>query len=424
MGWPLEAVLRAPARETFALATPPSPAPAPANGETPALADPLRKEYDERGWREILVRQEFLERVLFHHWKDVVASRDAIKAWEKQGTKVTPRPPELGVEDLLSEERLGKYQPSEAERAKGHRFLEFYATDKADKTEVYLTRQEIEALPEFGDGMLAIYIGPLKGRDVSPRPIQLNKRSTKVVVQNLDLQAERTPELDEAFEGVFARFLERKQLERAERELAAFQRDAVARVAARKEGETDDAIWDELLAAWKQARPGVNVHDEQTGLYIGSRVPLSAPPPEGADPASGARHRRRDFVRQGGYGLVKQGAAKGDATDAAPGTYGRSLLKDETRGPESTGCAYLVRVTERVYPSKAELSPREYAEFLAAQVFGTRRSRPAGGAMPTVAAREGALNSRVAQYFEEFTQLQPRFDLKTNRNLDGPPGSR
>jgi hypothetical protein len=386
--------------------------------------DPLRKEYEERGWREIVLRQEFLERVLFHHWKDVVASREAVKAWEKQGNKVTPRPVELGPEDLLSEERLGKYQPSEAERAKGHRFLEFFTTDGADKTEGYLSREEIEALPAFGDNMLPVYLGPLKGRDVSPVPIQLNRRLTKVVAQNLDVKAERTPELDEVLERVFDRYLERKQLERAEKELAAFQRDAVARVANRKEGETDDAIWEAALAAWKAARPGVVVHDEHTGLFIGSRVPLSAPPPESASPEAKAAHRRRDFVRQGGYGLVKQGAARGDATDASPGTYGRSLLKDESRGAESTGSAYLVRVSERVYPSKSELSPREYAEHLSAHVFGARRERPAGTPMTPVGSRDGTMHARVARYFEEFAELQPRFDLKTNRNLDGPPGSR
>ena len=233
-----------------------------------------------------------------------------------------------------------------------------------------------------------------------------------MVAQNLDLKPERVPELDEVFDKVFERYLERKQLERAERELAAFQRDAVARVAGRKEGESDDSIWDATLAAWKAARPGVAVFDEQTGLFIGSRVPLSAPPPEGATPEAQAAHRRRDFVRQGGYGLVKQGAARGDATDASPGTFGRSLLKDESRGPESTSSAYLVRVSERVYPSKAELSPREYAEYLSAHVFGERRDRPAGAPMSSVANRAGAMNARVARYFEEFAELQPRFDLQ------------
>ena len=138
MGWPAEATLLVPSRETFAvppappLAPGPAPAPAPApegGAEPPKPVDPLRKEYEERGWREIVLRSEFLERVLFHHWKDVVASREAVKAWEKQGNKVTPaarrarrgRPPERGAPGQV---------PARRGRARqGPRFLEFFATD-------------------------------------------------------------------------------------------------------------------------------------------------------------------------------------------------------------------------------------------------------------------------------------------------------
>lgn len=415
LGWPADAVLRVPSKDAFPGLAAPA---APADGAAP---DPLRKEYQEQGWREILVRQEFLERVLNQHWKDVVASREAIKAWEKAGSQVVPRPAEVTLVDLLGEDRLGKYQPGEAERARGHRFLEYVSSDKADKTPVSLTSAEISALPGFDD--LPLYLGSQRDGDVSPVPIQLNQRQTKVVARTLALTPERIPELAEVRDQVFERYLERKQLERAERELAAFQRDVQQREAARKEGEPADAAWSAALEAWKQARPGVVVHDERTGLFIGTSVPTAARPAPGASAQEQAQLRRRNVVRQGGYGLVRRGEAKNDTTDASPGTFGRSMLRDDKPAPDGTGCAYLVRVAERTYPSKAEFSPRAYSEFLSRRVFGAQREQPRGMRMP-VGARDGTLNAKVAAYLEELERLQPLFDLRTNTNLDGPPPTR
>ncbi len=450
LGWAPEALLLVPPKALFELppvppaapvpplAPAPAPAgpgaPAPAPPAAPAPADPLRKEYEEQGWREILVRQEFLERVLNLHWKDVVASRQAVKAWDRAGQKVTPRPAELTVEDLLSEERLGKYQPGEAERARGHRFLEFFTTDKADKTEVFLTAAEIEALPEFGDATLPIHLGNLKGQDAASVPIQLNTRLTKVLAQNLDVKAERVPELVEVADKVFERWLEDRALERAERELAAFQRDVQKRAGEVKEAAPpegappgapgDDVAWSAALEAWRQAHPGVKVHDERTGLFIGSRVPATASAPEGASAEEQAALRRRNFVRQGGYGLVRAGTAKQDSTDATPGTFGRSLLRDQEQGPQATGCAYVVRVAARVYPLPAEFSPRAYAEHLAVHVFGERRETPQGTRGVPVAFRKGLMSNKLAEYLEDLTRLQALFDLRTNSNLDAPAGQR
>ncbi|MFM8385452.1 MAG: type II secretion system protein GspG [Planctomycetia bacterium] len=412
LGWPAQAVVRVPSRDCFpGLAAPP----APAEGAAP---DPLRKEYEEQGWREILVRQEFLERVLNHHWKAVVASREAIKAWEATAaTSMAPRPADgVTLVDLLSEERLGKYQPGEAERARGHRFLEYYTTDKADKTAVSLTRAEISAVPGLDE--LPLYLGNQRDGDVASIPIQLNQRLTKVVARTLQLTAERIPDLAEVQDQVFERWLERRQLDRAERELAAFQRDVLqAPVVA--EGQADTR-WEAALEAWKKARPGAVVHDERTGLFIGSSVPTQARPAPGASALEQAQLLRRNFVRQGGYGLVRRGEAKNDTTDASPGTFGRATLRDEKRAPDGTGCAFLVRVAERVYPTKAEFSPRAYSEYMSRRVFGAQRDLPRGMRMP-VGSRDGAMNGKVATFLEEFERLQPLFDLRTNTNLDGPP---
>ncbi|MFM8979740.1 MAG: hypothetical protein ACKOSS_04675, partial [Planctomycetia bacterium] len=286
---------------------------------------------------------------------------------------------------------------------------------------VSLTSAEITALPAFDD--LPLYLGSQRDGDVSAVPIQLNQRQTKVVARTLAVTAERIPELAEVRDQVFERFLARKQLERAERELAAFQRDVQQREGAAKEGETAEGAWNAALEAWKQARPGAVVHDERTGLFIGSSVPTAARPGPGATAGEQAQLGRRNFVRQGGYGLVRRGEAKNDTTDASPGTFGRSMLRDDRPAPEGTGCAYLVRVAERTYPSKAEFSPRAYSEFLSRRVFGAQREQPRGMRMP-VGARAGTINARVAAYLEELERLQPLFDLRTNTNLDGPPATR
>jgi hypothetical protein len=397
-----------PAASVFEVAGGAPPAPA----EPADAPDPLRTEYETKGWREILLRQEFVERVVNKFWQQVVTSKRAVAEWEKKGEKVTPRPEELKLEDVLDDERLGKYMPGEAERARGVRFLEFYETPAP------LTTKEILDLPHLGDMNFVVHLGQLKVGEVSSIPVPVNKRLTKVLLESVESTQERVPDLEEVEDQVFERYLDGRSLERAERELAAFQRDVQKRQAERKEGETDEAIWQAALKAWREARPGVTVHDERTGLFIGGRVPPRGKPPADADAATKAAIARRGFVRQAGYGLVRAGDSKQDLTDSSPGSFGRHGVRDDSRGENATGCAYLVRVAERVYPSKSEFSPRAYAEHLAEHVFGELRTGSRAMRRAQVSTRRGELPGAVSMWLDELAHMQQAFDLRTNANLD------
>lgn len=409
---PAAAVFEIPGGAPPAPPAPSEPAPAPAPSDPPPAPDPLRTEYETKGWREILLRQEFLERVVNKFWQQVVTSKRAVAEWEKKGEKVTPRPEELKLEDLLSETRLGKYMPGEAERARGVRFLEYYETPTP------LTTKELLDLPGLGDMNLVVHLGQLKVGEVSSIPVPANDRLTKALLESVESKSEYTPKLDEVFDKVFERYLDSRCLERAEIELSAFQRDVQKRAAERKEGETDEVIWQAALAAWREARPGVTVHDERTGLFIGSRIPPRGELPADADEATKALLRRRGFVRQAGYGLVRPGDSRQDATDSSPGSFGRRATRDDSRGEDATRCAYLVRVAERVYPTQAEFSPRAYSEFMSEHVFGEMRSGSPAMRRANVSSRKGEIHGAVSQWLDEIAHMQRVFDLRTNSNLD------
>jgi hypothetical protein len=361
-----------------------------------------------------VLREHFVEQVLNHHWQEVVASQRALKEWEKAGIRATPRPKALTLEDVLSEERLGKYQPTEEERARGERFLEFFETGKE------LSSKEMDALPLFQDTSFSTQalVSSLRGEEPASIPVQLNNRLTKVLYVNLAYLPDQPPEFKEVEAKVFDRYVERGAFDRAERELQAFQRDVEKRTLEKKEGETDEAIWEAALAAWKQAHPGAVVHDERTGTFIGAHpprnLPTSAVGPTDAEKAERAARLRRDFVRQTGYELVRPSESRQDTTTAKPLTFGRKLGRDESRGDQATGAVYLVRVHAQSFPSKAEFSPGAYAEVLRQRVMGeygqARRFGPGD--------RPGVLNQTVATYLEDFDRLRPIFELKTNSILD------
>jgi hypothetical protein len=409
----------------------PAPAPAPASpdGAAPAPAppappDPQRREYEEKGWREVLLRQEFLERVLAREWQEVVKSHQALRDWEQRGIRATARPEVRTLKDVL--EKFAKYQPTPEEAARGERFLEL-----VERTQP-ISVKEMDAIKEIGDPRFSSnpHVGSLREAGPASIPIQLNERLTKVLFFNDKYEPERTPNLDKEEEKatrakVFERYVERRAMARAETELQAFQRDVEKRQAVRKENETDDGIWAAALAAWKEAHPGVVVHDERTGMFIGSRPPQRRAPAEDAakdaapltdeQKAARARALRRDFVRESGYLQVRPSDSGQDATTAKVGTFGRKTLSDPSQGDEATHSAYLVRVADHAFPTKAEFSPRAYANELRRYVFGDTspgaRSYPRGD-------HPGAYPQALAAYLYDIDRLRALFDLRTRTNLD------
>lgn len=453
-GWPKEAVVLVPDKAVFAVAppappgaapapapapVPPDPAPAPAPGpdgakppeapkpaDAPKPPDPNRKEYEEKGWREVLLRQEFLERVLNKFWQEVVKSHQDLRAWEDAGVRVTPPPAVVELGALLGEDRLGKYQPTEEERQRGERFL--VLVDSRGLMPV----KDMDQHPEVGDPDFSTrpQVSSTRGREPSSIPVPLNHRLTKALYMNLALEPERTPTLDEPGVGekVFERFVEKRCYDRAERELKAFQADVEKRSADRTKdpAETpgwsaaDETTWTAARDAWKQAHPGVVVHDERTGWFIGSEPPNRRPKaaPADASPeakAEVARRLRRAFVCDTGYDQVRAGESGQDTTTAKPLTFGRKLPRDDGRGEQATGCVYLVRVAAQAHPSKSEFSPKAYAEVLRRRVFGNLS--PDARKFAT-GDRPGALNQALAPFLEDLDRMRPMFDLRTNSNLD------
>jgi hypothetical protein len=93
------------------------------------------------------------------------------------------------------------------------------------------------------------------------------------------------------------------------------------------------------------------------------------------------------------------------------------VLKDVADEKDATRSAYLVRVTERRFASKAEFSPARYAAVLRDEVFGDFFN----ARLPSNAQhRRGLINQAIAHFIEDISWLrrEKMFDLKTKTDLE------
>lgn len=370
-------------------------------------SNPDAKAYVEKKWRNILLRETFLEHLLNGLLTQARESQDAVRAWEEkkkafdeqgdeQGGEEEapgPCPEEVTFESLLADV-VGPFQPGEGEAP----WLGYFRTEKP------LERTEWETLPHIGHMNLTTNMQRVtKDGQYAPIPIVVNDSHTKAIVRNLKFRPERQKELEEVYDDVFDRYLERKRLDIAEEKLRAL-RDAVRE--ADEPGELPD-VWKTAFDAWIETL-GVPCTVEETGWFIGVRPPRARDVGEEVEEEESVRIRARDFVRTTGYVTVRAGVAPDE--DLKPGTLGRSILRDDdVNGSDSV---FLVRMQGVRFPPPEAFSPRDYADYITFRILG----RPFGvfGMSASGGERQPGLQEEALRhYFFDFDWMKKAFELVT-----------
>ena len=417
----------------------------PTKEEAPPEDAADRKTFLEKGWREIVIRELFLENLLndvltrcreshlavsqatkkLAAWEqERAAYEQALADWEKANAGKpeadrAPKPTEpmaekpvvpaqVTFESVLAGELKELVTPSEAG---GVPAIQYW------QTPTLMSREEWEKNENFGDG-LQFELSRLKeDGEYNGIPAQLHRRLTKVLVRRLEFKDREPQEYEDVKDKVFDRFVELRQMDRAADALKKLQADAQAAISALGSEANDEQkqeTWDGVRTAWSE-KLGNQALLESTGLFIGN-VP---PPPvevEAEAPAQEkARLERRNYVWRAGYATVRPVDSKQDTVTAEPGTFGRSVLRDPVVDEKGTGYAFLIRVAERVYPSKDEFSPRRYTEHLSTVVFGDRSRM---GRQRRLADHEGAIFKALDKWFGDIAWLKSTFDLQTNSDIN------
>ncbi len=414
-----------------------------------AKAAEERTAFRKKGWREVVIRELFMENVLNRLLQACRDSRVAVQkaekahaawtatresyekdlaAWEKANAgkpeaERSPKPAaptaeeptvpaEVTFESLLAGE-LGALVASGDDKTPAA--IQYWVTPKL------MSREAWEKNKNFGQELQFDLSRLKQDGDYNGIPAQIHRRLTKVLLRRLEYKPEEPQSYDEVKDAVFDRFVLKRQTDRAVDELRKLQQ-GVERETSELPEDADDAskqaAWDKAVETWT-GRTKITPTIETTGLFIGGAPPAEIgekdPAYEGASLEEKERIERLNFVWRMGYATVRPVISRQDTVTAAPGTFGRRILRDPVQDGKGTGRAYLVHVARRVYPSKDEFSPGRYARQLGQAAFGNR-SRMAAAAR--LRDREGRFNQALARWLDDVDWLQVAFDLQTNSEME------
>ena len=373
------------------------------------VADPQREEFLTSGWREILIRQRFIERYLQDIRDRLLESQKEFDEWERvtgladPGAPTPPKPTQITFKTLLAGE-LNPYMVGAADADKGNETFRYYVS-KAPEAD-----DEWREIPDFKDPTFAAYLQSRVGKDeYVPGTIQIRSRTTKALARNLTFMPRRNPKLEEVRDVVFEEFLKKRQLDYAVAKLKELQE------AAPKPSETIDEAeretkWKEAIAAWQKDHGKPVIH-ERTGMFIASAAPGSVEVDEDATDEASMRQRRQNFMWMRGYDSVRSLGSRQDQTEVVKGAFGRSPQTDRPVSDGGTGLAYLVRVADRADPSREEFSPRRYTDFLGMTAFGSG----GGNRLDTMT---GKVFQAINRYFGSVDALRSVWRLQTNENIE------
>lgn len=395
--------------------------------EPDADEEALRKEFRENGWREILIRERFMDNLLVDLLQRVTDSQKAADEWERSigdepdDAPVPARPEVLTMSSLLAGE-LNPYLMGAADSDKGIQSFRYYRTevDPDGGEEQGDERTTLENHPEFGDTIITVDLsGRTQDGEYITRVLPLHRRKGRMLLRSLKYFPARDQTLDEVEDEVFEQYVVKRQLDRAVSALKDLQ-EAAPVPAAEEDRATRDASWEEALKKWGDAlgRPFVR---DSSGLFIGNSPPQSrklldesgAPLPVTADVL---KARRQNFIWRSGYDTIRALGSRQDPTNGEPGTFGRRVLRDASVADGGTGAAFLIRVGDRVYPTQAEFSPRRYTDFLSIKAFGGQ-----GGPRPRerLNERQGAFNIALSRFAAgDVDFLRGTWGLKVNSPLE------
>lgn len=370
--------------------------PAPKAGQPDPMGDPIWKNFVDKGWRRVVLRDQFFEKLINDVLSKCRVASEARTAWEKSG-KTGPEP--AAVTFAGSMERFKDFQPSQADQTAGARFVDYFAV----KPDAPLSREEWEKLPELGDVNTSEALKRLKGDEYASIPTLLRVGTIHAAFHGIRIDASREQEIDEVREKLFPAYLEARALDRAASEL-----DAVA-----VKLKVKDAVFADVLAAAGKERDFTYTLG-RTGRFIGSlgaRRALVADPTASDD--AKAEIRRRNYVRSYGYDAVKASGSRQDPTSSTLGTVGRRVLRDDSKEADSTRSAYIVRVAWAEDPSRDEFDGKEFATHVT-------NSTGVGNIYANqgrISERRGTVAKQLARMFDDWDAIRQLFVIETNSNI-------
>lgn len=372
----------------------------PVEGAPAPASDPVWQDYVGKGWRRVLLREAFFEKLLAGTLSKARESWQKHQEWTKGGLK-GPEPEVATFEKALAP--LSAYEPPDEEKAAGGRFLVRWTTPSP------MTREEWEKvveLTDFKSMQPSLVLRPLKDGDYSAFPTVYRDSTAKAIYHAVKVHEERDPPLEDVRKEVWPRYLDSRAMERAAKELERV-RDAVA-----KAGTIADAA---KAAAEKR---GFTWFQGSTGLFVGPTSYRALPVPEGASAEEKAVIARRSYVRRHGYEVVTRQGSLQDTQPQEAGAVGQRVLKDDRPAAGTdpgTGCAYLVQVLSRQDPSPEEFGGRRYAEWLEGKAYDLAPWEPS---RDRLAHRDGFMMQQFARWFDDWDGLKKTFDIRTNRAIE------
>jgi hypothetical protein len=399
-----------------------------------------RKAWRTQGWREIVIRETFLESVLndllrrcresaqavakaraqHEGWARQKEAREKdIQAWDAKWAKDPSKAPKPRPEAFTAEEPkvpeevtfqgLLAGELAEVNAGQTPPAIGYYETPEP------LTREAWEANPDLGDkDQLPLALGQLKTDGAyATIPTQLFLRTTKAILRRVKYLPREQKPFEEVRDQVFDRFVVKRQMDRARAELQKLRKQAEKAIGALPE-KADEAArqkaFDDAVSAWNASVDGV-ARSERTGLFLGSSPPTALPTDGDLDAAEKTRRERLDLVWRRGYAEVRAGAKNARTEGVPTGTLGKQVLTDPVKKDGGTGDAFLLRVARRVFPSENEFSPRRYVKFLHAKVYGSSSGARGGGP-------QGTFAKTLDKYLADPTWMQSTFSVLTKQSLD------
>jgi hypothetical protein len=384
---------------------------APKEGPAPS-SDPQYRLYVDKGWRLVVLREMFFERMFNKALQDARKSKDEIEKWNKKGRPGGKSPEEATFTTFLA--RIAEFQPSQADHAAGVRFVEYY------KPETAMTREQIEKFVPLADTNVSVLMNSLKDDAYSLIPTPTKRSVGRAIFHVTKYHPDRREELvDVRDTKVMPLYLQSRALDRAAKELDRVRTEAVA-------AKPPPKIADLTKAAAEKRK--FEFFTGSTGPLIAG-VPAAEPEiPEGMAPDEIDRLRRRARVR-------KEGAETID-TGGGVGAVGRRVIRDDPdwqRDPrfedpgdpdgkpdtssKSTHAAYLVQVASRADPEPSEMNARRYVNWLREAAYG---DDPSARRQTPMTQRKGFLTLDLVRWFVSWDDIKHQFQIRTNRPIELP----
>lgn len=374
-------------------------------------ADPLYKTYLERGWRHVVLRDQFLEKMLDAMLRECRTAAEAHDKW-LAGGKAGPEPALVTFAQQLAKTK--DLQPSADGASKGERFLQLYSTDGNP-----IAREDAEKLPYLEDYALWNILAPMKDGEYSDLPRPIRNDSVRTALHLVKQHASRDRTVDEVRDEVWPKYVESRAMERASKELDRVRADLAkpAEGAAKPDGEARASALVAAVEAAGKAR-GYTASFGRTGLFTGETARGQRDPvaPAGASDAERAAIAQRSFVRRNGWDAVRPtDQTGGKPVDA--GSVGRFVLRDATRrgGETATGCAYVVLVAASEDAAPEEFHGREYGEWVRRKAYDETPEWFGGRA--SLRDREGYVLKTIFLLFDDWETVKNDYRVETNTDI-------